>query len=141
MLGALARMFGAKRVILASLVVWTATVAVGYVIAAGAAWQFYLLAALIGVVLGGSQALSRSLFSHMLPQGQKAAYFSLYEISERGTSWLGPLLFGLALQLTGSYRSALLSLVVFFVAGFVLLATVNVRRGIAAVGNSQPERI
>ena len=141
LLGALARMFGAKRVILASLVVWTATVAVGYVIAAGAAWQFYLLAALIGVVLGGSQALSRSLFSHMLPQGQKAAYFSLYEISERGTSWLGPLLFGLALQLTGSYRSALLSLVVFFVAGFVLLATVNVRRGIAAVGNSQPERV
>lgn len=77
----------------------------------------------------------------MLPQGQKAAYFSLYEISERGTSWLGPLLFGLALQLTGSYRSALLSLVVFFVVGFVLLATVNVRRGIAAVSNSQPERV
>lgn len=141
LLGAFARFFGAKRVVLASLVLWTGVVAVGYFLKAGAALQFYLLAALIGIVLGGSQALSRSLFSHMIPRGQEAEYFSLYEISERGTSWLGPLIFGLMLQLTGSYRSALVSLVVFFVAGFALLAAVNVRRAIAEAGNLQPERV
>ena len=140
-LGAFARLFGAKRVVLASLILWTGVVAVGYFLQAGSAWQFYLLSALIGIVLGGSQALSRSLFSHMIPTGQEAAYFSLYEISERGTSWLGPLVFGLMLQLTGSYRSALLSLVAFFVAGFALLAVVNVRRAIVDSGNPLPERV
>ena len=140
-LGAFARRFGAKRVVLASLILWTVVVAVGYLLRAGSAWQFYLLAALIGIVLGGSQALSRSLFSHMIPTGQEAAYFSLYEISERGTSWLGPLVFGLMLQLTASYRSALISLIVFFVAGFALLAVVNVRRAIVEAGNQLPERV
>ncbi|MGH3148304.1 MAG: MFS transporter, partial [Rubrobacter sp.] len=130
LLGALARFFGAKRIVLGSLILWTAVIAVSYSLQAGAAWQFYLLAAFIGIVLGGSQALSRSLFSHMIPPGQEAEYFSLYEISERGTSWLGPLLFGLTYQLTGSYRSALASLVIFFAAGFLLLAVVNVRRAI-----------
>jgi UMF1 family MFS transporter len=141
LLGAFARFFGAKRVVLASLILWTGAVAVAYFLEAGAVWQFYLLAAFIGIVLGGSQALSRSLFSHMIPRGQEAEYFSLYEISERGTSWLGPLLFGLTLQLTGSYRSALASLIVFFLAGFVLLALVNVHRAIVEAGNTPPERV
>jgi MFS transporter, UMF1 family len=141
LLGALARFFGAKRVVLASLVMWTGAVAAAYFLGAGAVWQFYLLAAFIGVVLGGSQALSRSLFSHMIPEGQEAEYFSLYEISERGTSWLGPLLFGLTLQLTTSYRSALASLVVFFALGFVLLVLVDVRRAIVVAGNRPPEKV
>jgi UMF1 family MFS transporter len=141
LLGALARFFGAKRVVLASLILWTGVVAVGYLLDAGDALQFYLLAAFIGIVLGGTQALSRSLFSHMIPRGQEAAYFSLYEISERGTSWLGPLVFGLTLQLTGSYRSAIASLVVFFILGFTLLTVVNVRRAIAEAGNLSPERV
>jgi len=141
LLGMLARFFGAKRVVLGSLILWTAVIAVSYSLQAGSAWQFYLLAAFIGIVLGGSQALSRSLFSHMIPPGQEAEYFSLYEISERGTSWLGPLLFGLTYQITGSYRSALASLVIFFVAGFLLLAVVNVRRAITEAGNQPPERV
>jgi len=141
LLGVLARYFGAKRVVLVSLVMWTGAVAGAYFLQAGAVWQFYLLGAFIGIVLGGSQALSRSLFSHMIPGGQEAAYFSLYEISERGTSWLGPLLFGLTLQLTNSYRSALASLVVFFALGFVLLAIVNVRRAISEAGNQPPEKV
>src|SRR5215212_2148400 len=141
LLGACARYFGAKRVVLASLILWTGAVAGAYLLQAGAVWQFYLLGAFIGVVLGGSQALSRSLFSQMIPGGQEAAYFSLYEISERGTSWLGPLLFGLTLQLTSSYRSALASLVVFFALGFVLLAMVDVRRAIVEAGNTPPERV
>jgi MFS transporter, UMF1 family len=141
LLGALARFFGAKRVVLASLVLWTGVVATAHFLQAGDALQFYLLAGFIGIVLGGSQALSRSLFSHMIPRGQEAAYFSLYEISERGTSWLGPLVFGLTLQLTGNYRSAIASLVAFFILGFALLTVVNVRRAIIEAGNLPPERV
>lgn len=141
LLGALAARFGAKRVILASLVVWVVIVLIAYNLAVGNRYQFYAVATLIALVLGGSQALSRSLFSHMVPRGEEAEYFGLYEVSDNGTSWLGPLLFGLALQATGSYRSALFSLLVFFVLGFVLLAMVPVRRAIAAAGNQAPEQV
>lgn len=100
-----------------------------------------MLAAGIGLVLGGSQALSRSLFSHLVPPGKEAEYFSAYEMSDRGMSWLGPLLFGVTYQLTGSYRDAIISLVVFFAVGFVLLARVPVARAISDAGNPLPERI
>ena len=102
---------------------------------------FYVLAVLIGFVLGGTQALSRSMFSQLIPTGKEAEYFSLYEISERGTSWLGPLLFGLVFQITGSYRSAIASLVVFFVVGGLLLSRVDMRRAIEAAGNPVPQRV
>lgn len=138
LLGRLARRHGAHRTILGSLLVWTVVVALAYLVQPGHAVQFYALAVAIGVVLGGSQALSRSLYSQLIPPGKEAEYFGLYEISERGTSWMGALLFGVTYQLTGSYRNALLSIVVFFVVGFVLLARVRVRRGIAEAGNAQP---
>ncbi|MGW6296558.1 MFS transporter [Streptomyces sp. NPDC055058] len=140
-LGRLARIYGAKRTVLGSLVAWTLTLAAGYFLPANAPVWFFVLAAGIGLVLGGSQALSRSLFSHMVPPGKEAEYFSAYELSDRGMSWLGPLLFGLTYQVTGSYRDAILSLVGFFVLGFVLLARVPVRRAIADAGNPVPERI
>lgn len=76
-----------------------------------------------------------------MPSGKEAEYFSAYEMSDRGMSWLGPLLFGLTYQLTGSYRDAIISLVVFFVIGFVLLARVPVRRAVRDAGNPVPERI
>ncbi|NUK04090.1 MFS transporter [Streptomyces lunaelactis] len=140
-MGRLARTHGAKRTILASLAVWTLILAAGYFLPAGEPLWFFALAGAIGLVLGGSQALSRSLFSHLVPRGKEAEYFSAYEMSDRGLSWLGPLVFGLAYQLTGSYRDAIISLVVFFVLGFVLLARVPVRRAVAAAGNPVPERI
>ncbi|WP_055596740.1 MFS transporter [Streptomyces hirsutus] len=140
-LGRLARIHGAKRTILGSLVAWTVTLAAGYFLPAGEPVWFFVLAAGIGLVLGGSQALSRSLFSHLVPPGKEAEYFSAYELSDRGMSWLGPLLFGLTYQFTGSYRDAIISLVAFFVLGFALLARVPVRRAIAAAGNPVPERI
>ncbi|AOT57871.1 MULTISPECIES: MFS transporter [Streptomyces] len=140
-MGRLARSYGAKRTILGSLAVWTAILAAAYFLPAGAPVWFYALAAAIGLVLGGSQALSRSLFSHLVPRGKEAEYFSAYEMSDRGLSWLGPLVFGLAYQLTGSYREAIISLVLFFAVGFVLLARVPVRRAVAAAGNPVPERI
>ena len=140
-MGRLARTHGAKRTILASLAVWTLILAAGYFLPAGEPVWFFALAGAIGLVLGGSQALSRSLFSHLVPRGKEAEYFSAYEMSDRGLSWLGPLVFGLAYQLTGSYRDAIISLVVFFALGFVLLARVPVRRAVAAAGNPVPERI
>ncbi|WP_320784895.1 MFS transporter [Streptomyces sp. CRN 30] len=140
-MGRLARRYGAKRTILGSLVAWTLTLAAGYFLPAGAPGWFFALAAGIGLVLGGSQALSRSLFSHLVPPGKEAEYFSAYEMSDRGMSWLGPLLFGLTYQLTGSYRDAIISLVIFFVLGFALLARVPVRKAISDAGNPVPERI
>ncbi|HET9380689.1 MAG TPA: MFS transporter [Streptomyces sp.] len=141
LLGRLARTHGAKRTVLGSLVAWTATLTAGYFLPAGEPAWFFVLAACIGLVLGGSQALSRSLFSHLVPPGKEAEYFSAYEISDRGMSWLGPLLFGLTFQLTGSYRDAIVSLVAFFVIGFLLLARVPLRRAIGDAGNPVPERI
>ncbi|MCW7941127.1 MFS transporter [Streptomyces hygroscopicus] len=140
-MGRLARTYGAKRTILGSLVAWTVTLGAGYFLPAGAPTWFFVLAACIGLVLGGSQALSRSLFSHLVPPGKEAEYFSAYEMSDRGMSWLGPLLFGLTFQLTGSYRDAIISLVVFFVLGFALLARVPVQRAVRDAGNPVPERI
>ncbi|MEV0477005.1 MFS transporter [Streptomyces prunicolor] len=140
-MGRLARTYGAKRTILGSLIAWTVTLGAGYFLPAGAPVWFFVLAAGIGLVLGGSQALSRSLFSHLVPPGKEAEYFSAYEMSDRGMSWLGPLLFGVTYQLTGSYRDAIISLVVFFVVGFVLLARVPVARAISDAGNPLPERI
>ncbi|MBO8190948.1 MFS transporter [Streptomyces oryzae] len=141
LLGRLAARYGAKRTILGSLVAWTATVGAGYFLPRENPFWFYALAVGIGLVLGGTQALSRSLFSHLVPAGKEAEYFALYEISDRGTSWLGPLVFGLAYQLTGDYRNAILSLVIFFAVGFALLLRVPVQRAAAAVGNVAPERI
>lgn len=141
LLGRLAERHGAKRTILWSLVAWTVTVGSGFFLPAGEPLWFFVLAAAIGLVLGGTQALSRSLFSQLVPRGKEAEYFSLYEVSDRGTSWLGPLLFGVAFQLTGSYRVAIISLLVFFALGFVLLLKVPVRRAAAAVGHPAPERI
>ncbi|MFI5799603.1 MFS transporter [Streptomyces sp. NPDC051677] len=140
-MGRLARTYGAKRTILGSLVAWTLTLGAGYFLPAGAPVGFFLLASAIGLVLGGSQALSRSLFSHLVPPGKEAEYFSAYEMSDRGMSWLGPLLFGFTYQLTGSYRDAIVSLVAFFVIGFLLLARVPVRQAIDNAGNPAPERI
>jgi MFS transporter, UMF1 family len=136
--GRVAGRVGAHRTILASLGLWCAVVALGYVLPVGQFLPFLGLAVLIGLVLGGSQALSRSLFSHLIPAGRGAEYFSLYQAAERGTSWLGTLLFGLIFQLTDSYRLAIVALVIFFVVGGVLLARVDVRRGIEEAGNHVP---
>ncbi|MCW1968160.1 MAG: MFS transporter [Anaerolineae bacterium] len=125
----IARRVGAKNAIIISLVVWaTVTIyAYGFLFTGS---QFWLLGAVIALVLGGSQALSRSLFSKMIPPGREAEFFSFYEISERGTSWFGPLVFGLVNQITGSMRLGILSLIVFFVLGLILLIPVNVKKAI-----------
>jgi UMF1 family MFS transporter len=140
--GWIASKIGAKLAILGSLVLWTLVVCSAYAfIQPEQPGQFYILAAMIALVLGGSQALSRSVFSLMIPKGQEAEYFSLYEISERGTSWVGPFFFGVALQQTGSYRIALLFLIFFFVTGGFLLSRVDIRRATLEAGNQAPEQV
>ena len=98
-----------------------------------------MMGAAIAVVLGGSQALSRSLFSQMIPAGREASFFGLYEISERGTSWIGPLIFGIVVGATNSYRQAILSLIILFVAGMIVLALTDTDRAVHDAGNRLPE--
>lgn len=129
------RWIGAKSAVMVSLLIWSATLIAVYVSIKTPA-QFFIMAAVIAIVLGGTQALSRSIFSQMIPKGREAEYFSLYEISDKGTSWLAPLLFGLALQFTHSYRVAILSLIVFFIAGLLVLMKVDVRKAAAEAGNT-----
>lgn len=127
--GWLAGRFGAKPVLVASLFIWTAVV-VYAAVGLQTVTEFWILSAVVAVVLGGSQALSRSLFSDMIPAGREAEFFSFYEISDRFTSIFGPLIFGLANQVTGSLRIGIFSLVILFVVGLVILLTVNVPRAI-----------
>jgi UMF1 family MFS transporter len=138
LLGWIANRVGAWKTVLGSLVAWTVVVLLAFRVPAGSPTLFMLLGAGIGVVLGGSQALSRSLFSQMIPTGREAEYFGFYAISDKGTSWLGPLVFGLVYQMTTSYRTGIVSLLVFFVLGFILLLAVPVRRAIVAAGNTPP---
>jgi MFS transporter, UMF1 family len=134
-----ARAIGTKRALMVSLLMWT--IALGYTYALlHTTPQVFAVAAVIAVALGGSQALSRSAYASIIPKGQEAEFFSLYVVSAGGTSWLGPLLFGLALQQTGSYRIAIVSLVVFFAVGLVLLAGVSLRRAALEARNEAPSR-
>ncbi|GAB3897285.1 MFS transporter [Microbispora bryophytorum] len=137
----IAARIGTKRTVLASLVVWTVVVAVAYFLQKGAAVQFYAIAFAIAIVMGGTQALSRSLYSLVIPPGREAEYFSLYQISDKGSAFLGSLVLTLALQLTDSYRTAIVSLIVFFVIGFVLLTVVNLPQAIREAGNEVPDHI
>jgi UMF1 family MFS transporter len=125
----LAILVNTKNAILCSLTLWSGIViyAYGFLETVTQAW---IMGAVLGAVLGGSQALSRSLFSQMIPAGHEATFFGLYEITERGTSWIGPFLFGLVVGTTGSYRQAILSLIVLFLAGIAMLIATDTERAI-----------
>ena len=138
--GRIAIRIGAKRALIIGLVIWTVVVIYAYLGLRGESrfLQFWILGAFIALVMGGTQAVSRSLFANMIPLGKEAEFFSIYEVSERGTSWLGPLAFGLVNQLSGSLRPAIASIILFFVVGLFLLLRVDVRRAIAESGNKPP---
>lgn len=133
----IAKRIGAKWTVMITLLGWTGLLvyAFGWLTTPAQVWGW---AAVEALVLGSSQALSRSMFAKMVPASQESAYFSLYEISERGTSWIGPLVFALAVQITGSARAALLPLTAFFVIGILILLTTDVRRAIIEAGNEAP---
>ena len=132
------RVLGAKRTIMVSLVVWCAIVIYAYAFFATST-QAYILGAFIGLVLGSVQALSRSLFSQMIPAGRESSFFGLYEISEKGTSWMGQLLFAIIVGATGSFRHAILGLIFFFIVGSVILLFTDTTRAIHEAGNLTPE--
>jgi UMF1 family MFS transporter len=93
------------------------------------------MGASIGLVLGAAQALSRSLYSQMIPIGRESAFFGLYEISEKGTSWMGQILFTIIIGATGSFRHAILGLIIFFVVGSVVLLFTDTNKAIHEAGN------
>lgn len=117
---ALASRIGTKQSILWSICGWVAVFILAIVIP-NSEMSFYGLASCIAIVLGGTQALSRSFFSTVIPRGYEGEYFALYEMGDKGTSWIGPLLFGLMVTLTSNYQVALVSLLIFLVAGGSLL--------------------
>ena len=139
--GKLANWIGAKQSVIVSLVIWSAVVVYAYGGLKGESvtLQFFILGASIALVLGGSQAISRSLFAQMIPNGKEAEFFAFYEVSERGTSWIGPLVFGLANQIFNNLRIGILSLIFFFIAGLLLLPRVNVSKAIEDAKNYKEE--
>ncbi len=137
--GWIATRLGAKRSIVISLIIWSLIAVAAYAVLYEI-WQLYVLGMGVAIVLGGSQALSRSLYSQIIPRQNESEYFGFYEISERGTSWIGPLVFAAAVQLTGSTRVAVLSVILFFVIGLILLLPVNVRKAMLDAGNN-PEGV
>lgn len=125
--GWIAHRIGDKATILLTLVVFTAGVMYGQI--AHLVSEFYVMAGGVGFVLGGCQALSRSLFASFIPEGRNAEFFSFFAMSNKVSAMLGPLTYGTLLTLTGNTRVALASLGVFFAAGGLLLATVKVAEG------------
>ena len=131
--GALAGKLGAKRSIFLGLTVYLGIALLGYVMRTNA--QFLMLAILVGMVQGGTQALSRSLFASLIPKQKSTQFFALFALSEKLAGALGPGLFVLVIGLTGSSRNAIASVVVFFLVGGLLLSRVDVARGRAAVAH------
>ena len=136
----LSRVIGTKRTIILCLAIWSGIVIFAYGFLQSV-FQAQIMAGFIGLVLGPTQALSRSLFSQMIPKSRESAFFGLYEISEKGTSWIGNLVFAVVVGTTGSYRQAILALIVFFVAGMVILLITNTTKAIHAAGNLTPEEV
>lgn len=136
--GRLAQRYGSYRPILYGTFVWIVIVVLAFFLPARNVALFLLIAVAIGLVLGGTQALSRSFYSLLIPRGREGEYFALYNAAERGTSWLGTFVFGVVFQLTGSYRPALLALIAFFVIGAFFLLRLDPERGIREAGNTVP---
>ena len=139
--GRLAARHGSYKPILWGTFAWMGIVVAALFLPKGNVPAFLAVAVAIGVVMGGTQALSRSFFSLLIPRGREGEYFSLYQAAERGTSWFGTLLFGVVFQLSGSYRPAILALIVFFVLGAFFLLRLDPERGIREAGNRVPTRV
>lgn len=116
----MARRIGTKRTVLVTLVIWCAVIVFAYA-ALHTEAEAVAMGVVIGVVLGGTTALARSLFARMVPAGREVTFFSLYEVCSKGTAWIAPLLFTIVVDVTGSFRQAILSLILLFALGLVLL--------------------
>ena len=128
--GALGTRIGTKRALFIALAVYTCATIIGYFMTT--VTQFFVLAAMIATVQGGAQALSRALFSRLIPVNKSSEFFGFYAVAERFATVLGPLVFTLSVILTGSSRLAVLFIVTFFAAGAALLARVDEQEGMRA---------
>jgi len=126
--GRLARVLGAKRSILLALGIYVAICVAAFFMTK--AWQFWVLAGAVGLVQGGSQALSRSLFGVMAPKSKTGEFFGFYDVSSKVAGVAGPFVFAVVSQVAGSSRLSIISLIVFFIAGGLLLAAVDEKEGI-----------
>lgn len=124
---ALASTFNTKRGILLSLVVYTVIAIWGYFL--DSVIEFWMLAWMVAIVQGGSQALSRSMYTVMVPKSKSGEFFGFFSISSKLSNLIGPVIFTVVIGIFGSSRPAVLSLIVLFVAGGLLLTRVNVEAG------------
>ncbi len=127
--GRLAERLGSKWAVMTTLAFFTLATGFAFFIRHG--WQFWLLGLVIALVLGGSQAISRSLYGSLIPTGKNAEFFGFYAISSKFASIFGPLIFALIADLTRSIRLSILSIAAFFLIGMILLARVDIGRGTA----------
>jgi MFS transporter, UMF1 family len=125
--GMLAGRIGAKRALFLGLLTYTAISVLGYFMKTAA--HFYVLAALVGTVQGGTQALSRSLFASMIPQHKSGEFFGFFSVFEKFAGIFGPLIFAGTIAATGSSRNAILSVILFFAVGGLLLWPLDVHEG------------
>ena len=125
--GMVAGWIGAKSALFGALVVYTGISVLGYFMTTE--WQFFALAALVGIVQGGSQALSRSLFARMIPKHKSSEYFGFFSTFEKFAGIAGPAMFAASVTLFGSSRAAVLSVIAFFIAGGIVLTRVDVEQG------------
>lgn len=125
--GAAAGRIGAKRSVLIGLVVYIGISVLAFFMRT--VTHFFALAILVGMVQGGTQALSRSLFASMIPRHKSAEFFAFFAIAEKFAGIFGPALFAIVIMLTGSSRNAIVSVIVFFVVGGLLLLKVNEEEG------------
>lgn len=125
--GAVAGRVGPKKAIFFGLLVYVGISILGYFMTT--ATHFLILAALVGLVQGGTQALSRSLFASMIPRHKSGEFFGFFAVFEKFAGIFGPAIFALTIAFTGSSRNAILSIIIFFVAGAYLLAKVDVDEG------------
>ena len=123
--GRLADRIGPKQAIMVSLVVWTALAGMAFFLPEGSSTGFLALASIVGFVLGGVQALSRSLYGSMIPEEASAEFFGFFSVFSK-LSGIGPLVFGMVSAATGSGRAAILSVAAFFIVGLILLSRVDV---------------
>ncbi len=125
--GKMADKFGSKKMLYTSLITYLVIVILGFFMTN--ALHFYMLACLVGLVQGGSQATARAIFSRMIPHGRTAEFNGFLSFTSRFFSFGGPLVFGLVKLISGSSRSALLAIAAFFIVGILLLRLVNLAKG------------
>ena len=127
--GKLGKTMGNKKAISLALLIYSVVAIFGFFMTEE--WHMFVLGFGVAIVQGGSQALSRSLIGKMMPKSKSAEFYGFFSVSEKFNTVVGPALMAFITARTGDPRLGIVSLVIFFVAGIIMLRFVNVERGIA----------